>query len=191
MSREKHGQEDPDQKRNRLHTGAQLHAWRLRHGLSAKALGQLIDVTERSIHRAERSKTLGAKVKLGMQLLQARISHGEITLPAAIEADLQAIEKQKSIVMEPPARYGMDWHGQLRTGADLRAWRESVGLYQKELANLLGVAAPSVRRAEQSASPSVLFLYGIELLRSKVLAGEIDLRTVTQGRAHRGRPKKD
>jgi hypothetical protein len=129
-----------------------------------------------------------------MELLQARISHGEITLPSSIGADLRARQsrkKQEAVVMEPPAQYGTDWHGKLRTGADLRAWRESVGLYQKELANLLGVAAPSVRRAEQSTSPSALFLYGVELLRSKVLNGEVDLRTVTQGRAHRGRPKKD
>lgn len=162
--------------------------------LSAKELAKLIGVTERTIHRAERTNKLGSKVKLGMELLQSRLAHGEITLPTALKARSRRgrPRKQEALtVSEEPSHYGTHWHGELRTGADLRAWRKSVGLYQKELAMLLGVVAPSVRHAEQSTSPRALFLYSVELLRSKVLSGEVDLCRVTQGRPHRGRPKKD
>jgi len=179
---------------NRLRTGTALQAWRNQMALSAKELAKLIGVTERTIHRAERTNKLGSKVKLGMELLQSRLAHGEITLPTALKARSRRgrPRKQEALtVSEEPSHYGTHWHGELRTGADLRAWRKSVGLYQKELAMLLGVVAPSVRHAEQSTSPRALFLYSVELLRSKVLSGEVDLRRVTQGRPHRGRPKKD
>jgi transcriptional regulator with XRE-family HTH domain len=179
---------------NRLRTGTALQAWRNQMALSAKELAKLIGVTERTIHRAERTNKLGSKVKLGMELLQSRLAHGEITLPTALKARSRRgrPRKQEALtVSEEPSHYGTHWHGELRTGADLRAWRKSVGLYQKELAMLLGVVAPSVRHAEQSTSPRALFLYSVELLRSKVLSGEVDLCRVTQGRPHRGRPKKD
>ena len=137
-----------------METGDQLHGWRLQRGLSAKRLGELIDVTERSIHRAERAVRLGARIKVAMKLLQARIASGEITLPREkLVLERKRTRKDRSLaVREPGAKYGHDWHGQLRTGADIRAWRKSVRLYVKELAQLLGVVSASLIRAEQSES---------------------------------------
>jgi DNA-binding XRE family transcriptional regulator len=40
----------------RLQTGADLHQWRTRMAISARQLGKLIGVTERSIHRAEKDR---------------------------------------------------------------------------------------------------------------------------------------
>ena len=54
--------------------------------VSAKELAKLIGVTERSIHRAERSPKIGTKVKLAMELLQSRMAHGEIDIPSALGA---------------------------------------------------------------------------------------------------------
>ena len=175
-----------------LETGDQLHRWRLQRGLAAKRLGELIDVTERSIHRAERAVRLGARIKVAMKLLQARIASGEITLPREkLVQERGRTRKGRSLaVREPGAKYGQGWHGGLRSGADIRAWRKSVGLYVKELAELLGVVSPSVIRAEQSESPSSRIVYGVELLRAKVLSGEVDLRRITRARVKRGGPKK-
>jgi transcriptional regulator with XRE-family HTH domain len=171
-----------------LETGDQLHRWRLQRGLSAKRLGELIDVTERSIHRAERAVRLGARIKVAMKLLQARIASGEITLPREklVQERGRTRKGRRLAVREPGAKYGQGWHGGLRTGADIRAWRKSVGLYVKELAGLLGVVSPSVIRAEQSESPSSRIVYGVELLRAKVLSGEVDLRSITRARVKRG-----
>jgi DNA-binding XRE family transcriptional regulator len=180
--------------RKRLLNGADLHAWRIHMAISAKELAKLIGVTERSIHRAERSGKLGSKLKLGMELLQTRLAHGEIALPTAQKAALQRGRPPKEkplVVREEPSPYGSRWHGELRTGTDLRRWRESVGLYQKELAKLLHVDVTSLVRAEQSDSPSSRFIYGAELLRTKILSGELDLRILIKGRVRRGRPKKE
>ena len=118
-----------------LETGDQLHGWRLQRGLSAKRLGKLIDVTERSIHRAERAVRLGARIKVAMKLLQARIASGEITLPREKPVpERERTRKYRSLaVPESGAKYGQGWHGGLRTGADIRAWRKSARLYVKEL----------------------------------------------------------
>jgi len=178
---------------NRLRTGTALQAWRNQMALSAKELAKLIGVTERTIHRVERTNKLGSKVKLGMELLQSRLAHGEITLPTALKARSRRgrPRKQEALtVSEEPSHYGTHWHGELRTGADLRAWRKSVGLYVKELAELLAVTSPSLIRAEQSQSPSLRIVYGVELLRNKVLSGEVNLRTITEARAKRGGRKK-
>jgi transcriptional regulator with XRE-family HTH domain len=175
-----------------LETGDQLHKWRVERGLTAKRLAELIEVTERSIHRAERSGKIGARVKLAMKLLEARIGSGEISLSRENQV-LEPVRRKKRgdlVVREPVARYGTEWHGQLRSGADIRVWRKSVGLYVKELAELLGVVGPSMMRAERSENPSSRIMYGVELLRGKVLSGEIDLRVITERRARRGRPKK-
>ena len=94
------------------------------------------------------------------------------------------------VVRQSDAKYGQGWHGGLRTGADIRAWRKSAGLYVKELAELLGVVPASLIRAEQSQSPSSRIVYGAELLRAKVLSGEVDLRSITQARVRRGGRKK-
>jgi transcriptional regulator with XRE-family HTH domain len=193
MTPENYPNEPSGREKNGLQTGDQLRTWRRAHGLSAKELSALIGVTERSIHRAERSPKIGARIKLAMKLLEARISHGEITLQGTIEAVPRAEIPEKgrsTIVMEPVAPYGKPWHGKLRTGADLRAWRESIDLYQQELAALLDVAVTTVVRAEQSREPSSRLIYGVELLRSKVLSGEVDLRKIREGRVRRGRPKK-
>jgi transcriptional regulator with XRE-family HTH domain len=175
-----------------VETGDQLHSWRVERGLTAKRLAELIEVTERSIHRAERGGRLSARIKVAMKLLEARISHGEITL-SRDDQDLERIRRRKDRdlrVREPEAKYGREWHGELRTGADIRAWRKSVGLYVKELAELLDVVGPSMMRAERSDAPSSRIIYGVELLRGKVLSGELDLRVITERRVRRGRPKK-
>jgi DNA-binding XRE family transcriptional regulator len=177
----------------RLQSGAELHAWRVRMEVSAKELAKLIGVTERSIHHAERTGKLGSKVKLGMELLQSRMAHGEIDLPSALGAAPRRGRPRKeetSMVREPTSYYGSHWHGELRTGADIRRWRKQAGLYQPELAKLLNVAITSVVRAEYSESPSTRLIYGVELLRSKILSGEIDIQKLTQNRPRRGRPKK-
>lgn len=176
----------------RLETGDQLHRWRLQRGLSAKRLGELIDVTERSIHRAERAVRLGARIRVAMKLLQARIASGEITLPREkLVLERERTRKDRSLaVRESGAKYGQGWHGGLRTGADIRAWRKSAGLFVKELAELLGVVPASLIRAEQSQSPSSRIVYGAELLRAKVLSGEVDLRSITQARVKRGGQKR-
>jgi transcriptional regulator with XRE-family HTH domain len=176
----------------RLETGDQLYSWRLQRGLSAKRLGELIEVTERSIHRAELAVRLGARIKVAMQLLQARIASGEITLPP----EKPVLERGRTrkgrrlAVREPSQKSGQEWHGGLRTGSDIRAWRKSAGLYVKELAKLLGVVSASLIRAEQSQSPSSRIVYGAELLRAKVLSGEVDLRSIAQARVKRGSQKK-
>jgi transcriptional regulator with XRE-family HTH domain len=177
----------------RLHTGRELHAWRMRMTLSAKELGQLIGVTERSIHRAEKGGKLGMKVQLAMELLQSRLEHGEIDLPSSLGAALpqgRPPKDEPQTVGEENPRYGSDWHGELRTGADLRRWRISIGLYQKELATLLDVTPHTLRRAEQSNSPSSGLIYGVELLRTKLLSGAYELSDIRKYRVHRGRPKK-
>ena len=86
MSGGKPQNNDPTQSGNRLQSGADLHAWRIRMAISAKALATLIGVTERSVHRAEQSAKLGDKVKLAMELLQSRLAHGEIDLNPALRA---------------------------------------------------------------------------------------------------------
>jgi len=177
----------------RLQSGADLHAWRIRMEVSAKELAKLIGVTERSIHYAEKTGKLGSKVKLGMELLQSRMAHGEIDLPSALGAAPRRgrpPKKETLVVRERSSYYGSHWHGELRTGADIRRWRKQAGLYQPELAKLLKVAITSVVRAEYSESPSTRLMYGVELLRAKILSGEIDLGKITQNRPRRGRPRK-
>ena len=175
-----------------LETGAQLHAWRVAQSLTAKRVGQLIELTERTVHRAERSGRLGARIRLGLKLLETRITSGEIVL----SPEKRVVERVRRrpgdilVVRESPAKYGKEWHGPLRSGADIRTWRKSVGLYVKELAQLLAVTSPSLIRAEQSESPSSRIVYGVELLRNKVLSGEVDLRAITQARVKRGGRKK-
>ena len=146
----------------RLQSGAELHAWRVRMEVSAKELAKLIGVTERSIHHAERTGKLGSKVKLGMELLQSRMAHGEIDLPSALGAAPRRGRPRKEetlVVREEPSYYGSHWHGELRTGTDLRRWRKQVGLYQKELAKLLNVTPPGRTLA-------VRFTFGVPVSES-------------------------
>jgi DNA-binding XRE family transcriptional regulator len=71
------GRSEPDHSSNRLRTGAELHQWRTRMAISARQLGKLIGVTERSIHRAEKTGILGSKITLVMELFLSRLSgHG-------------------------------------------------------------------------------------------------------------------
>lgn len=179
--------------RKRLQSGADLHAWRIRMAISARELGKLIGVTERSIHYAEKTGKLGSKVKLAMELLQSRLAHGELDLPRTLGAAPRRGRPRKEetlAVREPASSYGTHWHGELRTGADLRRWRKQAGLYQKELAKLLSVTPQTLRQAEQSDSPNPRLIYGAELLRTKILSGELEIRMFTKGRVPRGRPKK-
>lgn len=178
----------------RLQSGADLHAWRVRMEVSAKELAKLIGVTERSIHHAERTGKLGSKVKLGMELLQSRMAHGEIDIPSALGAAPRRgrpRKKETSMVREPTISYGSHWHGELRTGIDLRRWRKSLGIYQKELAMLLGVDVTTLVRAEKSDAPSSRLIYGAELLRKKVLLHEFDLDEMKKDRARRRHRKKE
>jgi transcriptional regulator with XRE-family HTH domain len=192
MTAANYGNEPSHTQSGPLETGDQLHRWRVERGLTAKRLGELLEVTERSIHRAESGERLGARIRIAMKLLEARIASAEITLSTGKQV-IEQIGPRKdrsSVVREPGAKYGKEWHGELRRGADIRAWRQSVGLYVKEVAELLGVVGPSLMRAERSESPSSRIVYGVELLRAKVLSGEIDLRLITQNRVRRGPRKK-
>jgi DNA-binding XRE family transcriptional regulator len=184
----------PQHTRNRLLNGADLHAWRIRMAISARELAKLIGVTERSVHRAEQSGKLVGKLELAMELLQSRLAHGEIDLRTSLGAPSRRGRPPKDqplVVREEASPYGSHWHGELRTGTDLRRWRESIGLYQKELAKLLDVDVTSLVRAEQSESPSSRLIYGAELLRTKLLSGDLDLRILKKSRVRRGRPKKE
>ena len=128
-----------------------------------------------------------------MELLQSRLEHGEIDLPSALGAAPRRGRPPKEETSGPrraAAYYGSHWHGELRTGADLSRWRKSIGLYQKELAKLLNVDVTSLARAEHSGSPSSRLIYGAELLRTKLLSGDLDLRIIKKSRARRGRPTK-
>ena len=187
-----HGKEPSGLQPGSLETGAQLHAWRVAQGLTAKRVGELIELTERTIHRAERCGRLGARIRLGMKLLETRIASGEVVLSPEnrVVERIRRTRDRSPVVNEPGAKYGQSWHGKLRSGADIRAWRKSVGLYVKELAELLGVTSPSLIRAEQSQSPSLRIVYGVELFRNKVLSGEVDLRRITEARVKRGGRKK-
>jgi transcriptional regulator with XRE-family HTH domain len=193
MTPEYYGKKPSDPQKKRWESGSQLRRWRLERGLSAKRLAELVEVTERSIHRAERGRKVGARIRVAMKLLESRIASGEVVIIGEKRV-LERMRRSKGhdlILREPTAKYGSEWHGKLRTGADIRVWRKSVGLYVKELAALLGVVGPSVMRAERSESPSSRIVYGVELLRAKVLSGELDLRVITQDRVRRGRPKKE
>jgi transcriptional regulator with XRE-family HTH domain len=193
MTAKDYGKQLSDPQKNRWESGSQLRSWRLERGLSAKRLAELVEVTERSIHRAERGRKVGARIRVAMKLLESRIASGEVVIIGEKRV-LERMRRSKDpdlILREPTAKYGSEWHGKLRTGTDIRAWRKSVGLYVKELATLLGVVGPSVMRAERSDSPSSRIVYGVELLRAKVLSGELDLRVITQYRVRRGRPKKE
>jgi len=187
-----YGKEPSRLKPGSLETGAQLHAWRVAQGLTAKRVGELIELTERSIHRAERGERLGARIRLGMKLLETRIASGELVLSREkrVVERIRRARDRSLVVKELGAKYGKQWHGEMRTGADIGAWRKSVGLYVKEVAKLLGVTVQSVIHAERSESPSSRIVYGVELLRTKVLSGELDLRVITQNRLKRGPQKK-
>jgi DNA-binding XRE family transcriptional regulator len=177
----------------RLQTGADLHQWRTRMAISARQLGKLIGVTERSIHRAEKTGRLGTKITLAMELFLSRLAHGEIDLPSSLEAPLRRgrpLRDQPLVVREETSPYGSAWHGELRTGTDISRWRKSLGLYLKELAMLLDVTPHTLRRAERSESPSSGLIYGAELLRKKILLHEFEIDDYKQCRVHRGRPRK-
>jgi transcriptional regulator with XRE-family HTH domain len=187
------GRRKPDHRRNRLHTGAELHQWRTRMEISARQLGKLIGVTERSIHRAEKTGILGTKITLAMELFLSRLAHGEIDLTSSLEAPLRRGRPPKDeplVVREEASPYGTHWHGELRTGTDIRRWRKSIGIYQKELAMLLDVDVTTLVRAEKSEAPSSRLVYGAELLRKKVLLHEFDVDEIKKERARRRHRKK-
>jgi transcriptional regulator with XRE-family HTH domain len=184
----------PHDRGKRLQTGAELHQWRTRMAISARQLGKLIGVTERSIHRAEKTGRLGTKITLAMELFLSRLAHGEIDLPSSLEAPLRRGRPRKvepMVVSEDEAHYDTHWHGELRTGADIRRWRKSIGIYQKELAMLLGVDVTTLVRAEKSDAPSSRLIYGAELLRKKVLLHEFDVDEIKKDRARRRHRKKE
>ena len=147
--------------------------------ISARQLAKLIGVAERSIHRAEQTGNLGVKITLAMELLLTRLQHGEIDLPSSLDAAPRIGRppsvKRSLVVEEAGPEYVVEWHGKMSTGADIRRWRRSVGLWQKDLAVLLGVHATTLNRAERSESPSPGLIYGVELLRKQILQKEFDL----------------
>ena len=91
----------------------------VRMEVSAKELAKLIGVTERSIHRAEKAGKLGSKVKLGMELLQSRMAHGEIDIPSALGA---APRRGR-----PPKRGDSSWSAN-RLAITVRIGMENFGL---------------------------------------------------------------
>src|SRR5580704_14154240 len=120
MTAEDYGTQRSDPQKYWLQIGEQLRKWRVEQGLSAKRLGELLEVTERSIHRAERGGKIGARIKLAMKLLEARIASGEITLARENQV-LERVRRRRDrnlVLREPGAQYGKEWHGQLRSGAD-------------------------------------------------------------------------
>jgi hypothetical protein len=76
----------------------------------------------------------------------------------------------------------IDWHGKICSGSDIKRWRRSVGLWQKDSAVLLGVALSTMNRAERSSSPSPGIIYGVELLRKQIIQGEFDLDAFRKSR---------
>jgi transcriptional regulator with XRE-family HTH domain len=163
----------------RIRNGKELRAWRLRIAITARQLAELIGVTERTVHRAEESGTLGVKLTLSMELLLTRLQHGEIDLPSSLGPTSRRgrpPSKERTLVVgESTPEYIADWHGKISSGSDIKRWRRSVGLWQKDLAVLLGVAATTMNRAERSSSPSPGVIYGVELLRKQIIEGEFDL----------------
>jgi hypothetical protein len=79
------------------------------------AIGKLIGVVERSIHRAEQTGNLGVKITLAMELLLTRLRHGEIDLPSSLEAAPRICRPPKvkrSLVLEEAGpEYVVEWHG--------------------------------------------------------------------------------
>src|SRR5271166_5374619 len=142
----------------RIRNGKELRAWRTRMTISARQLAKLIGVAERSIHRAEKTGNLGVKISLGMELLLSRLQHGEIDLPSSLGATSRRgrppAKERTLVVNEAAGEYKVDWHGKMATGSDIKRWRRSVGLWQKDLAVLLGVHVTTLNRAEHSSSPS-------------------------------------
>jgi DNA-binding XRE family transcriptional regulator len=162
-----------------IRTGTELRAWRLRMSITARQLAELIDVTERTIHRAEQTGNLGVKITLGMELLLSRLQHGEIDLPSSLgparRRGRPPSQQRTLVVSESNPEYIVDWHGQIKAGFDIKRWRRSVGLWQKDLAVLLGVHTTTLNRAEHSSSPSPRLIFGVELLRKQIIQGEFDL----------------
>ncbi len=182
----------PRNARQPLLTGADLRAWREVMMISAKELSKLIWVAERTIHRIEKSGIMGGKLKLALELFRSRLEHGETSLPFAksdLKPSLLQAELKETIRKEPDV-VASQWRGELRTGMHIRQWRNSIGLYQKELAKLLEVDVATLVRTEQSKTPSSRLIYGAELLRRKIQDRELDLFLVKKDRLRRGRPKK-
>ena len=50
-----------------------------------------------------------------------------------------------------------------------------MGLWQKDLAILLGVHGNTLNRAEHSLNPSPRLIFGVELLRKQIIQQEFDL----------------
>src|ERR1700730_12350168 len=163
----------------RIRNGTELRAWRLRMAITARQLGELIGVTERTIHRAEERGHLGVKLTLSMEVLLSRLSHGEIDLPSSPGATSRRgrppSKERTLVVSESTPQYIADWHGKIRSGSDIRRWRRSIGLWQNDLAVLLGVTPMTMNRAEKSSSLSPRFVFGVELLRKQIIQGEFDL----------------
>jgi hypothetical protein len=78
----------------------------------------------------------------------------------------------------------------IKSGSDLRLWRSSLGLYVHEVAALLHVTPITLRRAEASAQISPRILDGVQLIRTKLLLGSLQLQEVRKTRSRRGRPRK-
>ena len=163
----------------RIRNGKELRAWRTRMTISARQLAKLIGVAERSVHRAEKTGDLGVKISLGMELLLSRLQHGEIDLPSSLVASSRRgrppAKERTLVVNERAGEYKVHWHGKMSTGSDIMRWRRSVGLWQKDLALLLGVHPVTLSGAEHSKSPSPRLIFGVELLRKQILLGEFDL----------------
>ena len=83
-------------------------------------MGDLLKLTERTIHRAERGAQLEVRIRLGLKLLQARMSSGKAVLAPEKRVVERIHRPRNPVVNESGAKYGQSWHGQLRTGVDVR-----------------------------------------------------------------------
>ena len=85
-------------------------------------------------------------------------------------------KRRPLVVREPTISYGSHWHGELRTGTDLRRWRKQVGLYQKELAKLLGVTPPTLRTSGAKRFAQLTSHLWSGAFTTKSLGGELTCR---------------
>jgi hypothetical protein len=129
---------------------------------------------------------VGVKLTLSMELFLTRLQHGEIDLPSSLRPTAPpgrpASRRRTPVVSKSTSESIIDWHGKISSGSDIKRWRRSVGLWQRDLAVLLGVALSTMNRAERGSSPSPGIIYGVELLRKQIIQGEFDLDAFRKSR---------
>src|SRR4051794_2839492 len=69
-----------------------------------------------------------------------------------------------------------------QSGADLREWRLAVGLWTREVVELIGVSQRSVERAERSAQPRGRVLEGYERIQIQLVQGRLNVCRIIRRR---------